>query len=379
MLKGGSVLKSIIKALGLIACLALSGVACAVGMGGINVTSSLGEPLKAEIELVAVGKAEKSSLSAHLASPDIFKGAGMDYPNNLPALKFQIETRANGEPYLRMTSAQPINEPFVSLLVELSWSSGRLLREYTFLLDPPGFKSEQPIAAEVAPVAPSVPATPSVVAPPIRATAPMDEKVFAEVVTPAPGRKPAANGNTASGAIKVKRGDTLIGIARLTKPSGVSLERMLVALYRANADAFDGDNMNRLKTGKILQMPQSHDLDKLAQGDAVKEIHVQVADWHAYRQKLASASSAVAEHAPKQQSSGKISTTVADKAPAAKESAKEVVRLSKGEAPGDKAAAAGNTKALQDKVHAMEEEAIAKSKALKESNERVALLEKNIK
>ncbi|MDE2309378.1 MAG: hypothetical protein KGL01_00950 [Betaproteobacteria bacterium] len=368
-------LKSIVKALGLIAGLTLSGVACAVGMGGINVTTALGEPLKAEIELVAVGKAEKNSLSAHLASPAIFKGAGMDYPSDLPQLKFQIETRANGEPYLKVTSIQPVNEPFVSLLVELSWSSGRLLREYTFLLDPPGYKAEQPAAAEVKPVAPSAAAAPvQAIAP-----APVEEKVTAEAPTPAPARKPPESGNIASGTIKVKRGDTLSKIALQSKPADISLERMLVALYRSNAGAFDGNNMNRLKTGKILHMPASQDLDKLAQAEAVKEIRVQVADWHAYKQKLAAASGAVAEQAPKQEATGKISTTVADKTPPAKESAREVVRLSKGEAPGDKAIAAGDTKALQNKLHALEEEAIAKGKALKESNERVAMLEKNIK
>ena len=384
-------LKFIVKALGVFACLALSGVACAVGMGGINVSTALGEPLKAEIELVAIGKAEKGSLSARLASPEIFKSAGMDYPSSLSALKFQVETRANGEPYIRMTSAQPVNEPFVSLLVELSWSSGKLLREYTFLLDPPGYKAEQPKAVEIKPVVPSVPVAPSVAAtpgaavapgvapPPVRPAAPKVEKAHAVAATPVPDKKPAGGSNVASGAITVKRGDTLSEIAFHAKSSDVSLERMLVALYRANTDAFDGNNMNRLKTGKILQMPESKDLDKLTQPDAIKEIRVQVADWHAYRQKLASASVAAAEHAPKQEASGKISATVADKAPAARESAKEVVRLSKGEAPGDKAAAGGNTKALQDKIHALEEEATAKSKVLKESNERIALLEKNIK
>lgn len=391
-------LKFLVKALGLIAGLALSGAVCAVGMGGINVTTALGEPLKAEIELVAVGKIEKGSLSARLASPDAFKGAGMDYPAGLPQLKFLIETRTDGGQYLKLTSALPVNEPFVSLLVELSWSSGRLLREYTFLLDPPGYKAEQPKAAEVAPVlskaeGPVLSKAEGAAAQTaaereyqrqwtetakkeaaMRATAPVDEKAFAAA------KKPAEGGIVASGPIKVKHGDTLSQIARETKSSDVSLERMLVALYRANADAFDGNNMNRLRAGKILRMPEQSDLGKLAQMDAVKEIHVQVADWHAYRQKLAAASGRVAEQAPpKQEASGKISTTVADKAPAAKESAKEVVKLSKGEAPGDKTAAGGNAKSLQDKIHALEEEAIARGKALKESNERVALLEKNIK
>ncbi len=372
MLKGGSVLKSIVKALGLVVGLTLSGIACAVGMGGINVITALGEPLRAEIELVAIGKAERNSLSARMASRDTFKSAGMDYPGGLPALKFQVETRANGELYLNVTSKQPVNDPFVNMLVELSWSSGRLLREYTFLLDPPGYKAEQSKVAEVNPVAPDVASMP------MRATVPMDEEVSAEADA-LTGRKPDAGGNVASGAIKVKRGDTLSGIARQVKPSEISLERMLVALYRTNADAFDGKNMNRLKTGKILRMPANEDLDKLTQREAAKEIHVQVADWHAYRQKLAAASGAAAEYAPKQEASGKISTTVADKTLAAKESAKEVVRLSKGETPGDKTVTAGNAKALQDKVNTMEEEAIAKSKALKESSERIALLEKNIK
>jgi pilus assembly protein FimV len=382
MLKGGSVLKLFVKALGVIAALVLSGAAGAVGMGGINVTTALGEPLKAEIELVAVGKADNNKMSARLASPDAFKGAGLDYPATLPKLKFEIEARANGEPYLKVTSTQPVNEPFVSLLVELTWSSGRLLREYTFLLDPPGFKPEQPKAAEVQPLAPSV-ASPEE----SKASAVQEESVPAPVPTNekalvapevAPAKKPAETTKAASGDIKVKHGDTLSKIAGETKSPDVSLERMLVAMYRANEDAFDGKNMNRLKTGKILRVPENDDLNKVAQVEAVKEVHVQAADWHAYRLKLAAASGSAAEQAPKQEATGKITTMVADKTPAAKESAKEVVRLSKGEAPGDKAAAGGNAKALQDKLHAMEEEATAKTKALKDSNERIAMLEKNI-
>lgn len=357
-------------------------------MGGINVASSLGEPLKAEIELVAAGKAEKGRLVARLASPEAFKGAGIDYPSGLPKLKFQIETRANGESYLSLTSAQPVNEPFVSVLIELVWSSGKLLREYTFLLDPPEFRARQPEAAEVKPVLSKTAEPVEAAAPPAptRAVAPPDEKDVA--VAPAPARKavevaPAAktaeSGNVATGAITVKRGDTLSQIAVETKPAGVSLERMLLALYRANSDAFDGNNMNRLKAGKILRMPEQGNLNQLTQAEAVKEFRAQVADWNAYRQKLAAASGAAAEQPSRQEASGKIGTAIADKSSAAQEPAKEVVRLSKGEAPGDKAVVSGNAKAMQEKIHTLEEEAIARSKALKESNERVAMLEKNIK
>ncbi len=365
-------LKLLIGALGFVAGIVLSGFVFAVSMGGINVLSALGEPLVVEIRLEAASKAEADTVSARLAMPDRFKAAGLDYPYGLPQLKFQIETRAdNGKPYLKITSTQPINEPFVTLLVELSWSSGRLLREYTFLLDPPDYAAALPKAEEVRPVEPSVFATSGL--------EPQDEQatratVTADKAAPATSKKftvAAAPTNVASGTIQVKRGDTLSKLARQAKPDDVSLERMLVALYRANADAFDGKNMNRPKIGKILRVPEQSELDDLAQAEAVTEIRAQAADWHAYRQKLAAASVLAAEETVAREVSGKINTSVADKAPAAKESAKEVVRLSKGETSG--------TKDVQNKRFTLEEEVIALNKALQESNERVVLLEKYVK
>ena len=377
-------LKSFIKALGLVAGLALSGFASAISMGGINVVTALGQPLQAEIALETSSKAEASNLSARLASPDSFKNAGLDFPYGLPALTFQIEINpVNGKQILKITSQQPVNEPFVNFLVELSWSSGKLLREYTFLLDPPGYVVEQP-KVEVVPIEPSVVVAPESesmfveeksIAEPASAPVAAEEKAPIEKIP----ETAAKRSNVASGTIKVKRGDTLHKLASEAKFPHVSLERMLVALYRANADAFDGNNMNRLKTGKILRVPELTELEGLTQTNAVKEIHIQAADWHTYRQKLAAASKLSAEETHKQEVSGKISTTVAGKTPAAKETAKEVVRLSKGEAPGDKTAASGGTKSAQDKIHAQQEEVIASKKALEESGERTAMLEKNIK
>ena len=388
--------KSLLKLLGAVAAFTLSTCVSAVGMGGINVASALGQPLKADIELVSVNKAEKASLVARLASPDIYRGAGLEYPYGTK-FKFQIESRANGESYIKVSSAQPINDPFVSMLVELTWASGKLLREYTFLLDPPDYVAEQPKPVEVQSVAPVAPAAPAPAAPPeiaakpveqaapvaaapvesqprpMRATAPMDEKVFAA----APERKPAA---AATGEITVHRGDTLNNIAMQFKPDEVSLERMLVALYRANADQFDAKNMNRIKAGKILRLPDQGELMGVAQHDAAREIRAQTADWNAYRQKLAAAASAASQPQEAQQvATGKIASSVADKTPVAKESAKEVLKLSKGEAPGDKAGAAGKQMTAQDKKNAEQEDAIAKAKGLKEEQARAALLEKNLK
>ena len=345
-------LKTLHKAVGLLACVAWFNLASAANMGGINVTSALGHPLKAEIALVELGKNDKSTLVAKLASVNEFKSAGLDFPYSLPKLTFEVATRANGESYIKLTSTQPVNEPFVSLLVELSWSSGKLLREYTFLLDPAGFVPDQPKVAEVKPVepvllvqepAPEVAAMPVEPLPAVVALpeaeagkeaavepAPLNNDMAKAELAPAepalaePGKvepaeavkaeplEPSPPAKVATDSILVEKGDTLGKIADGLKPVDVSLERMLVAMYRANAATFDGKNMNRIKAGKILRMPESAEIDKVTQVAAVKEIRAQVADWQDYRQKLAAAQSTSIEQAPKQEAAGKITAAVAE-------------------------------------------------------------------
>lgn len=447
-------LKSILKTSIYIACLTGSGLACAAGLGGINVTSALGQPLKAEITVLDADKTDISNIKATLASADTYKNAGVDYPYNVPKIKFEVEQRASGEPYVKVTTVQPVNEPFVTLLVELNWSSGKLLREYTFLLDPADYKAEQPKQEEVKPIepvlaAPAVAPLPSVpVTEPVAASEPVVAQPLAEapsaveatpiaassiaaapVAAAAPTSAPVAVAEPAaevaaapiqelapasapveapiettpinqapvkpdelskeesiaeaapaapSNQIVVMRGDTLSKIAAQIKPDNVSLERMLVTLYRENAGVFDAHNMNRIKAGKILNIPSDDSVQKMPQADAVEEIRVQAADWNVYRQKLASARMARAESAGKQEVAGKLSTAVTDKATTTKEPAKEVLKLSKGETPSDKTVASGKSSA-QEKAIAKEEDAIAKDKALKDAQERTALLEKNVK
>jgi pilus assembly protein FimV len=399
--------KSLLKLLGFMAGITLSATISAMGMGGINVTSGLGQVLTADIELVAVNKADKASLVARLASPDVYKSAGLEYPYG-NKFKFQIESRANGEPYVKVTSVQPINDPFVVMLVELTWSSGRLLREYTFLLDPPGYVAELPAQAKVQPLAPAVQsATEGVAAIPAELAAQPQvlgsaEQGIAAASAPVPATAPepvaesapeapaeSVTESTAMGEIAepneewlaVQRGDTLGKISAQYKPADVSLERMLVALYRANASEFDGKNMNRIRAGKILRMPSQKEVDGVGQSEAVKEIRAQVADWNVYRQKLAGAASKSSQQqATEQVATGKLASSVADKAPVAKESAKEVLKLSRGEAPGDQAAtgAGGKSMTAQDRKNAAQEEAIAKAKTAKEEKTRTAMLEKNL-
>jgi pilus assembly protein FimV len=127
-------------------------VAGAAGLGRLNVLSALGQSLVAEIELVSVTKEELGSLSARLASPDTYQLANLQYNPSLTGAKLTIERRPNGQYYIKVLTTRPVTEPFIDLLVELTWASGRLSREYTGLLDPPGIPPAAP-----APVISAVP------------------------------------------------------------------------------------------------------------------------------------------------------------------------------------------------------------------------------
>lgn len=339
----------------------------AAGLGKLSVTSALGQPLAAEIELFAADKAELDSLSASLASDQAFRDARVEFSPVLSSLRFTVEKRPNGRAVLKVSSSRPVNDPFIDMLVELSWASGRLVREYTMLLDPPGMSSVQ----TVSPVA---------VAP---ARAPVAAPAAAPQVTAAPATpRPSAPAPQAAvpDRVTVKRGDTLTGIANRVRPEGVSLEQTLLGLYRENGQAFEG-NMNRLKAGKTLNVPSAEKVAAIPQQEAVRELRLQADDWRAYRQKLAGAVSAapVAPVAADQASSGKITPKVEDRAKPAPDAQQDVLKLSKATPPATAAAGkADETRALQDKLRAQEEDATARENALQESDQRVATLEKQI-
>jgi pilus assembly protein FimV len=333
----------------------LSSAAHAAGLGKLTVLSALGQPLRAEIELTAVSNDEAGALVAKLAPPEAFRQANIEFNPALLSLRFAVEQR-NGRRYIQLTSAQPVNEPFVDMLLELSWSSGRLVREYTFLLDPPELRATQP--AQVAGASPV-----DVLTEGVRPASQAPAK-------PKQTRAPAAGEAPAAGAYKVRAGDTLGRIAAQLKPVDVSLDVMLVALYRANPEAFIGRNMNRLKSGQILNMPDSDALHA-AEGEAHGVIVAHAADFAAYRNKLAGqvASGAPAkEQAPAQSASGKISAKVEERPTAANES-KDQLKLSKAVPT---AAASGKSTA------ASTEETIAKDRALADSSVRIKELEKNV-
>lgn len=349
----------------------------AAGMGRLSVNSALGQPLTAEIEIFAADQAELESLSANLASDQAFRDARVDFAPVLSTLRFSIERRPGNQAVLKVTSIRPVTDPFIDMLIELNWASGRLVREYTLLLDPPGIAKPQTVAPSVAtPAAP----VPEPVATPAPAPAP---KVDAP--TAAPAEKPAKS--AAPESVTVKQGDTLSGIASRVRPEGVSLEQTLVGLYRENTEAFNG-NINRLKAGKTLNVPSAEQMAAIPQAEAVRELKLQAEDWRAYRQRLAAAAQAAPEAtmAPDTAASGRISPKVEDRAKPAPEAQKDVLKLSKvsppapanGKAAAEVASLREQIAAQEAKLRAQEEDATAREKALQEANQRVALLEKQV-
>ncbi|MBZ2208565.1 FimV/HubP family polar landmark protein [Massilia soli] len=347
----------------------LSSSAYAAGLGKLTVLSSLGQPLRAEIELTSVSAEESSGLVAKLASPDAFRLANIEFNPALLSLRFAIEQRA-GRQIVRITSSQPLNEPFVDMLLELSWDSGRLVREYTFLLDPAELRTTQP--AQVA--APSSTAARPAPAPaPAAAAAAPDYRPAPRPVAPVPQQPAPRAERPASTAseYRVKPGDTLGEIATQVKPVDISLDMMLVALYRANPDAFIGKNMNRLKSGRILSVPDSSAIRGTGEGEARGVVVAHAADFNAYRNKLAGQ---VATSAPTkapdagQSAAGKITARVEERPTAVTES-KDKLQLSRA---AQASAEQGRTSA------ASEEDRIAKDKALAEATARVKELERNV-
>ena len=357
------------------ALLLLATGANATGLGRLTVLSALGQPLRAEIELTSPSKEDLGSLVPKLASVDAFKQANIDFNPALTSLRFAVEQRGSNY-VIRVSSSQAMNEPFVDLLLELNSSNGKLLREYTFLLDPAELRNSQ--SAQVAnPVSianlPSQSGTsqaptqarPS--APPVSAPAAPSRRA-------AGGSQEAAAGRPAAGDYQVKSGDTLSRIAGNYKPEGVSLDQMLVSLYRANPQAFAGNNMNRLKAGQILTVPDADTARSAGGGEAHSVVMAHAADFSAYRNKLAGqVATAPAEKATatRQGASGNITAKVKE-LPTATNEAADKLKLSKANPNAVAAAKTGAGKPLA------EEDKLAKDKAIADANARVKELEKNV-
>ena len=364
-----------------------TGKADAAGLGRLSVQSALGQPLRAEVEVTALSKEEVGNVTAKLASQDQFKQAGLELNPALQNLRFTIEKRADGRHFVKITSVQPINEPFVDLMVELNWPAGRFVREYTFLLDPAELRVGQTIAGGetrqepvVAPVLSAVtPQAPvvsrPVLAAPIAATTPPVAATTPTVAATTPRGAPpvvaspkASVGTDAPGDYTTKRGDTLASVASKYKTTGVSIEQAIVAIYRANPNAFLG-NVNRMKAGAPLSIPDQAAMSAITVAQARQEPGM--SGFKSYRSRLASAAKPGRVMAKAGQSAqGQIGGAAPDVV--AKATAQDRLKLSNGTASSGKAATTSMGSSAK-------ESSIAQSAAMSEASSRITALEKNVK
>ncbi|UXD87370.1 FimV/HubP family polar landmark protein [Thalassolituus hydrocarboniclasticus] len=230
----------------------------ALGLGELTLKSALNQPLQAEIELVETDGLSQWEIKPALASASDFERAGVDRLYFLTKITFKVE----GDRVV-LTSREPVNEPFLNFLVELNWPSGRVLREYTLLLDPPTFQEES-----IRPLVTSPAGQGAVVSSPA-------ESGTATIAAPA---QPVAVNRwdsepAAPGTYKVQPDDTLWQIALETRPaSGVTPQQMMLAIQNENPNAFIAGNINRLKTHQVLRIPDAEAIKRVSFGQAVAEV-----------------------------------------------------------------------------------------------------------
>jgi pilus assembly protein FimV len=229
-------------------------LASAADLGRLTVRSGVGEPLLAEIEITSVRPGEAGSLRARIPPPEVFWRANLEPSPALAALRVGVEARSGRGYVVTLRSNEPIDTPFIQVLVELDSRAGAVVREYPFLLEE---RSDRSLAAAPTVLLPRVDATPQ------RPLSPLP---------PSPGSGGPRANLPPEGTYLVSAGDTLAGIARATMPPGATIEQMLVALYHANEQAFAGGNMNRLRAGAVLVLPPEDQVRALGQTEAQRTV-----------------------------------------------------------------------------------------------------------
>ncbi|MFJ7788059.1 FimV/HubP family polar landmark protein [Pseudomonas sp. NPDC096925] len=213
-----------------------SGMANALGLGELTLKSAQNQPLDAEIELLDVRDLTAAEVAPSLAPPEEFSKAGVALPTYLEDLTFTPVINPNGKSVLRVTSSQPLPGPVVKFLVQVMWPQGRLLRDYSVLLDQAKAQGDKPAAGNVAPAV------------------------------------------TGAGSYTTQRRDTLWQIAARNTQGG-SIQQTMIAIQALNPDAFIGNNINQLKVGQVLRLPDQQQIQNIPQGEATAEVAEQYAAW----------------------------------------------------------------------------------------------------
>jgi pilus assembly protein FimV len=379
--------------------------ALALGLGDIHLKSALNAPLDADIDVVGASADDLSSLKAALASRETFGHYGLDYPAFLSGITLASQQTADGRTVIHLHSTEAVNEPFATLLVEVTWARGHLIHEYTVLLDPPVFASETAgapaIAAPVtgaaarsgnieraAPSAAAMPASSAAAAPPTLPSeaAPVVRAPSAPASSSAssPPRSASASAAPAGGSSYVVRnGDTLTAITAQVYGAGdrAQRQRELVGVYRANTSAFDG-NMNLLRAGSRLTLPGEAELAAISPAEAQAEVHRQYSTWNTSHGNPSTASTTASgagqlRLVPPQESAPSAPSPRTAPSPAVAPSASAVAGASAGAAPSGAAAAASAaaTAELQQRLTQVESQLAESQRLLQLKNAELAALQ----
>jgi len=371
------------------ALLLASGAAMALGLGEIRVKSQPGQPLVAEIPIISSDPAEMEQLQARLASPATFERVGLQRPTGLVSeLNFMIGVSDGGKPIIRVTSRAPVNQDVVSFLIEVDWGQGRLVREYAALVNAPGTVaavSEPAIDAPAAapsdtivrePAPAPEPAAPEALPADVAQAAPEPRSEPRPEQAPPPAPRPSTPVAAAAAApmrpgdaLTVRRGQTLSQIAR-DLGSGASLNQTMLALLRANPDAFINGNINLLKQGAVLRMPPSEELTRLSRAEANALVSQQVAEWRQARRPVPQPVAAAPAAAADPGAAAPVDAARLEIAPAVADAAKRT-----GTTSGLQAGGEGDMLANQQ-VQQAKEDLASRESEIQELRAQVAELEK---
>ena len=296
-------LSLLLAALGMLLPVAVS----ALGLGEIRLSSALNEPLRAEIPLISIDPEEIDVLSVKLASRAQYEQAGIEQVPELRQLRFEPTTAADGSPVIRVTTRESVAEPFLNFLIEVNWPTGRVVREYTLLLDPPTLMRGAPPVSQLPAVSePAAARPPSVSAPSIA---------------------PPSGGEYGP----VLQGETLWQIAETVRPDpSLTVQQVMLALQQANPEAFLRNNINLLRAGVVLRVPSRDEMATLAADEAQASARAQAAEWEAYRGQAAERVTAAprtetpaptAEAAPVAEAPARLELVVPEKQPESAQSA----------------------------------------------------------
>ena len=255
------------------------GIAAALGVGEYELNSYLNQPLDMEVSLHEVGDLTAEEILVNLAPQTEFDAAGVDRTYFLNRLEFAVEVTSKDKAVLHITTDQPVREPYLNFLVEFLWPTGRLMREYTVLLDPPSFAETTTTTAPVITRAPEpvsrtpAPSPAPAPAPASRAPAPASAPVALSPTSP-----PAASGPRKT--YTVKSSDTMWQIALNNRPANsVSVQQMLVAIQEMNPDAFINNNVNLVREGTVLRIPSEQEVRNISTRSALAEVADQNRKW----------------------------------------------------------------------------------------------------